>query len=107
MVNPQLLLQSPNIERVDLHLSKALGIAAFTLGVISYQFYRREVMSWQGTKMVALSIMLYHVLIAFVMYSIYTSGDGHIGAMILHLTLAVVIGIFYLQTIGSQPHDTA
>ena len=52
MINPALLLDIPNTDNMVLNISKALGIAAFTMGVVSYQLYRHELLNIRGSKMI-------------------------------------------------------
>ena len=73
MINPALLLDIPNTDNMVLNISKALGIAAFTMGVVSYQLYRHELLNIRGSKMIALIFTLYHVLMTFTFYSMYNT----------------------------------
>ena len=101
MINPALLLNSPNTDNMVLNISKALGIAAFTMGVVSYQLYRHELLNIRGSKMIALIFMLYHVLMTFTFYSMYnTDITPHIGATGLHLVVSIIFAILYFQTVG-------
>ena len=103
MINPQLLLNSPDSNDMALNLSKAFGIAVFAMGVISYQLYRHELLSLRGSKMIALIFMLYHVLTTFTFYSMYTAGmTPHMGAAGLHLVISILFTILYFQTIGIE-----
>jgi len=103
MINPQLLLNSPDSNDMALNLSKAFGIAVFAMGVISYQLYRHELLSLRGSKMIALIFMLYHVLTTFTFYSMYTAGmTPHMGAAGLHLVISILFAILYFQTIGIE-----
>ena len=104
MINPDLLLNSPNTDDMVLNISKALGIAAFTMGVVSYQLYRHELLNIRGSKMIALIFMLYHVLMAFTFYSMYNIDiTPHIGATGLHLVVSIIFAILYFQTVGIEP----
>lgn len=105
MINPQLLLNNPAADAMVLNISKAFGIAAFTMGVISYQLYRHDILSIRGSKMIALIIMLYHVLITFTFYSMYTIGLTHMGAAVLHLIVSIVLAYFYFQTVGIEQQE--
>jgi len=103
MINPALLLNSPNTDNMVLNISKALGIAAFTMGVVSYQLYRHELLNIRGSKMIALIFMLYHVLMTFTFYSMYnTDITPHIGATGLHLVVSIIFAILYFQTVGIE-----
>ena len=103
MINPALLLNSPNTDNMVLNISKALGIAAFTMGVVSYQLYRHELLNIRGSKMIALIFMLYHVLMTFTFYSMYnTDIIPHIGATGLHLVVSIIFAILYFQTVGIE-----
>ena len=103
MINPALLLNSPNTDNMVLNISKALGIAAFTMGVVSYQLYRHELLNIRGSKMIALIFMLYHVLMTFTFYSMYnTNITPHIGATGLHLVVSIIFAILYFQTVGIE-----
>ena len=103
MINPALLLNSPNTDNMVLNISKALGIAAFTMGVVSYQLYRHELLNIRGIKMIALIFMLYHVLMTFTFYSMYnTDIIPHIGATGLHLVVSIIFAILYFQTVGIE-----
>ena len=104
MINPQLLLNNPTPDDIVLNISKALGIAAFTMGVVSYQLYRHELLNMRGSKMIALIFMLYHVLMAFTFYSMYNTGmTPHLGATGLHLAISIIFAILYFQTVGIEP----
>ncbi len=104
MINPHLLLNSPNSDDMVLNISKALGIAAFTLGVVSYQLYRHELLNIRGSKMIALIFMLYHVLMTFTFYSMYNAGmTPHMGAAGLHLVVSIIFAVLYFQTVGIEP----
>ena len=104
MINPALLLNNPNPNDMVLNISKALGIAGFTIGVVSYQLYRHELLNIRGSKMIALIFMLYHVLMTFTFYSIYNAGmTPHLGATGLHLIVSIVFAILYFQTVGIEP----
>ena len=103
MINPALLLNSPNTDNMVLNISKALGIAAFTMGVVSYQLYKHELLNIRGSKMIALIFMLYHVLMTFTFYSMYnTNIIPHIGATGLHLVVSIIFAILYFQTVGIE-----
>lgn len=103
MINPALLLNSPNTDNMVLNISKALGIAAFTMGVVSYQLYRHELLNIRGSKMIALIFMLYHVLMTFTFYSMYnTDITPHLGATGLHLVVSIIFAILYFQTVGIE-----
>jgi len=103
MINPALLLNSPNTDNMVLNISKALGIAAFTMGVVSYQLYRHELLNIRGSKMIALIFMLYHILMTFTFYSMYnTDIIPHIGATGLHLVVSIIFAILYFQTVGIE-----
>ena len=103
MINPALLLNSPNTDNMVLNISKALGIAAFTMGVVSYQLYRHELLNIRGSKMIALIFMLYHVLMTFTFYSMYnTDIIPHIGATGVHLVVSIIFAILYFQTVGIE-----
>ena len=103
MINPALLLNSPNTDNMVLNISKALGIAAFTMGVVSYQLYKHELLNIRGSKMIALIFMLYHVLMTFTFYSMYnTDITPHIGATGLHLVVSIIFAILYFQTVGIE-----
>ena len=103
MINPALLLNSPNTDNMVLNISKALGIAAFTMGVVSYQLYKHELLNIRGSKMIALIFMLYHVLMTFTFYSMYnTDIFPHIGATGLHLVVSIIFAILYFQTVGIE-----
>jgi len=103
MINPALLLNSPNTDNMVLNISKALGIAAFTMGVVSYQLYRHELLNIRGSKMIALIFMLYHVLMTFTFYSMYnTDIIPHIGATGLHLVVSIIFAILYFQNVGIE-----
>jgi len=103
MINPALLLNSPNTDNMVLNISKALGIAAFTMGVVSYQLYKHELLNIRGSKMIALIFMLYHVLMTFTFYSMYnTDIIPHIGATGLHLVVSIIFAILYFQTVGIE-----
>ena len=103
MINPALLLNSPNTDNMVLNISKALGIAAFTMGVVSYQLYRHELLNIRGSKMIALIFMLYHVLMTFTFYSMYnTAITPHLGATGLHLVVSIIFAILYFQTVGIE-----
>ena len=103
MINPALLLDIPNTDNMVLNISKALGIAAFTMGVVSYQLYRHELLNIRGSKMIALIFMLYHVLMTFTFYSMYnTDITPHIGATGLHLVVSIIFAILYFQTVGIE-----
>jgi hypothetical protein len=103
MINPALLLNSPNTDNMVLNISKALGIAAFTMGVVSYQLYRHELLNIRGSKMIALIFMLYHVLMTFTFYSMYnTNITPHIGATGVHLVVSIIFAILYFQTVGIE-----
>ncbi len=104
MINPDLLLNSPNTDDMVLNISKALGIAAFTMGVVSYQLYRHELLNIRGSKMIALIFMLYHVLMTFTFYSMYNIDlTPHLGATGLHLVVSIIFAILYFQTVGIEP----
>ena len=103
MINPALLLDIPNTDNMVLNISKALGIAAFTMGVVSYQLYRHELLNIRGSKMIALIFTLYHVLMTFTFYSMYnTDIIPHIGATGLHLVVSIIFAILYFQTVGIE-----
>jgi hypothetical protein len=103
MINPALLLNSPNTDNMVLNISKALGIAAFTMGVVSYQLYKHELLNIRGSKMIALIFMLYHVLMTFTFYSMYnTNITPHIGATGVHLVVSIIFAILYFQTVGIE-----
>lgn len=103
MINPQLLLNNPASDAIVLNICKAFGIAAFTMGVVSYQLYRHELLNMRGSKMIALIFMLYHVLITFTFYAMYNAGmTPHMGAAGLHLVVSVVFAILYFQTVGIE-----
>ncbi|MDG1716482.1 MAG: hypothetical protein P8H42_02525 [Saprospiraceae bacterium] len=103
MINPALLLNSPNTDNMVLNISKALGIAAFTMGVVSYQLYKHELLNIRGSKMIALIFMLYHVLMTFTFYSMYnTDITPHIGATGVHLVVSIIFAILYFQTVGIE-----
>ena len=103
MINPALLLNSPNTDNMVLNISKALGIAAFTMGVVSYQLYKHELLNIRGSKMIALIFMLYHVLMTFTFYSMYnTNITPHIGATVVHLVVSIIFAILYFQTVGIE-----
>lgn len=103
MINPALLLDIPNTDNMVLNISKALGIAAFTMGVVSYQLYRHELLNIRGSKMIALIFMLYHVLMTFTFYSMYnTDITPHLGATGLHLVVSIIFAILYFQTVGIE-----
>lgn len=103
MINPAILLNSPNTDNMVLNISKALGIAAFTMGVVSYQLYKHELLNIRGSKMIALIFMLYHVLMTFTFYSMYnTNITPHIGATGVHLVVSIIFAILYFQTVGIE-----
>lgn len=104
MINPQLLLNNTAPDPIVLSISKAFGIAAFTMGVVSYQLYRHELLNIRGSKMIALIFMMYHVLITFTFYAMYNAGmTPHLGAAGLHLVVSVILAIFYFRTVGIEP----
>ena len=104
MINPALLLNNPNPDDIVLNISKALGIAAFTIGVVSYQLYRHELLNIRGSKMIALIFMLYHVLMTFTFYSMYNAEmTPHLGATGLHLIVLIIFAALYFQTVGIEP----
>ncbi len=103
MINPQLLLNNPASEAIVLNMCKAFGIAIFAMGVVSYQLYRHDLMSMRGSKMIALVFMLYHVLITFTFYGMYTAGmTPHMGAAGLHLIVSIVFATLYFKTVGIE-----
>lgn len=103
MINPQLLLNNLAADGLVLSISKAFGIAAFTMGVVSYQLYRHDLVNIRGSKMIALIFMMYHVLITFTFYSMYTAGmTPHMGAVGLHLVVSIVFAVLYFQTVGIE-----
>jgi len=103
MINPELLLNNPDSDAMVLNVCKAFGIAAFTMGVISYQLYRHDLLNIRGSKMIALIFMLYHVLITFTFYGMYTAGmTPHMGAAGLHLIVSVVFALLYFKTVGIE-----
>lgn len=103
MINPHLLLGNPDSDSIVLNVSKAFGIAVFAMGVVSYQLYRHDLLNFHGSKMIALVFMLYHVLITFTFYGMYSAGmTPHMGAAGLHLIVSVVLAALYFKTIGTQ-----
>jgi len=107
MINPQLLLNNPDAGSIVLNISKAFGIAAFSMGIVSYQLYRHDILNIRGSKMIALIFMLYHVLITFTFYSMYNAGmTPHMGASGLHLIVSVLYAVLYFQTVGIEPQPS-
>ena len=101
LINPRLLLFNVQPEAIELNLSKAFGIAIFIIGVISYQLYKHEFSSLQGSKMIALAMMAFHLMIAFTFYSMYNVGlTPHMGVFIFHIIIGIIMTYFYSKTIG-------
>lgn len=99
-INPALILFNTEMDSLTLSLAKILGIAALALGIIAYQLYRHEYTAERGVRMVALAYLIYHVLIAFIMYSIYTMGHSSaMGAMSVHLVVGLISLYYYMQSI--------
>lgn len=104
MINPNLLLYSDESTSVTLNVCKIFGIVIFIMGVVSYQLWRHDIIALQGAKMIALAFTIYHVLVAFVFYSMYQAEmTPHMGAAGLHLIIAGICTYYYTKTITKDP----
>ncbi|MBK9735158.1 MAG: hypothetical protein IPO92_09415 [Saprospiraceae bacterium] len=99
LFNPELLLSNndPNIQ--GLALAKLYGIAIFTFGIITYILSKHFVYS-QMYKQIILCIIAFHFVVGLHMYGVYHQQvTPHIGASILHLSLAILFILMYLRNL--------
>ena len=97
LFNPELLLSnnSPNIQ--GLAVAKLYGIAAFFIGIISYLISKSFEYN-QTYKKIVLSIIGFHLCIAFYMYGVYQQNlTPHLGAFGTHIAMAVGSLLLYLR----------
>lgn len=97
LFNPELLLSnnSPNLQA--LVVAKLYGITAFFIGIISYLISKSFEYN-QTYKKIILSIIGFHLCLAFYMYGVYQQNlTPHLGAFGTHLVLAVGSLILYLK----------
>jgi hypothetical protein len=97
LFNPELLLSnnSPNIQ--GLVVAKLYGIAAFFIGIISYLISKTFEYN-QTYKKIVLSVIGFHLCIAFYMYGVYQQNlTPHLGAFGTHIAMAVGSLLLYLR----------
>jgi zinc transporter ZupT len=97
LFNPELLLSSnsPNIQ--GLVVAKLYGIAAFFMGIISYLISKTFEYN-QTYKKIVLSVIGFHLCIAFYMYGVYQQNlTPHLGAFGTHIAMAVGSLFLYLR----------
>lgn len=97
LFNPAFLFLSEETNASYLAVTKILGIAALSIGVISYQM----VNNFEYTtliRMIVLMCMVYHLLTGFQMYAAYTQQlTNQLGAFFVHIILALVILYCYMN----------
>lgn len=90
ILRPGIILINGNTDPSHIAVAKLYGIAAFTIGFLSYQIWKNFRYS-TFEKMCVLILMVFHLLIALQMYSFYAS------AIISNPGGAVLHGIFALM----------
>ena len=97
ILSPDLLLYNTPMDNLSFNISKMYGIAAATIGLFSYLLYNHA-QSAQLVKFSCLTIIAFHVILAFHLYGMYTMAMiTHPGPMAFHLLVFLVLGILYLR----------
>jgi hypothetical protein len=97
LFNPEWLLMSyePNLQGVV--VSKLYGIAAFTMGIITY-LLSQEFQYTAMYKKIILCIIAFHCAVGLFFYGVYQQQvTPNMGASALHLTIAVLSMLLYLR----------
>ncbi|HMP32259.1 MAG TPA: hypothetical protein PKD85_21810, partial [Saprospiraceae bacterium] len=80
-----------------LGVAKIYGIAAFTIGMLSYQIWKKFDYS-AFDKMIVMILIVFHLLIGLQMYSFFqVQLTPNPGASILHLSIAALFAISYIK----------
>lgn len=97
LFNPDLLLNNGNPHIQALVVAKLYGIAAFFIGILSFLISKSFEYN-QTYKKIILSIIGFHLCLAFYMYGVYQQDlTPHLGAFVTHLALAIGSLLFYLK----------
>jgi hypothetical protein len=87
ILRPAIILNNGNSDASHIAVAKLYGIAAFTIGFLTYQIWKNFTWS-QFERMCLLILMVFHLLVALQMYSYYASN------IIINPGGAVLHGIF-------------
>ena len=99
LLMPQWLLASATPELQGIAVSKLYGILALCFGITTY-IISTEFQYNNLYKKIILVIIGFHVAVGLYMYSLYDQNiTHHIGAASLHIILAILFLIIYLQKI--------
>jgi hypothetical protein len=97
IMNQGFILNNGNVDSSHLSVAKIYGIASFTIGILSYQIWKKFEYS-QFDKMAIIIFVVFHLLIGLQMYSFY---QGELvpnpGAGIFHLSLAALLAGAYIK----------
>ena len=97
IMRPGIIMQNGNMDSSHLALAKIYGIAAFTLGILSFQIWKNFSYS-KFEKMVLLAFMVFHLLIGLQMYSFYSAAiTPNPGAAVLHMVFAVLFAVAIIR----------
>jgi hypothetical protein len=107
VLRPDFLLFAADAGPHALVLAKLYGIAAFTLGAISFLMYKGFSYTELFRKS-ALAFIAFHFLVALHMYSVYAQQlTPHAGAFGTHIALSILLTFAYLkekeQFLSDQP----
>ena len=94
LLYPKIILLGADHTTESLAAGKMYGLAAFILGVISFQCFKFYTNNNGLFKIIILSFIAFHLLISFQMYGAFTHDIvKHPGPFTLHLVLAIWFGI--------------
>lgn len=103
--NPQWLLYHAQPELQGIVIAKLYGIMIFGFGLISYLLSKNFEYNLMY-KQICLVVISLHLVIGLYMYGVYQQEvTPHPGASILHLALAIVFLVIYLQNIQKFNHE--
>ena len=90
ILRPAVILNNSNSDPSHITVTKLYGIAAFTIGFLTYQIWKNFSYS-QFEKMCLLILMVFHLLVALQMYSFYASNIvNNPGGAVLHGIFALL-----------------
>jgi len=97
ILNPVFIMNNGNTDPSHLAVAKIYGIGAFTIGILSYQVWKKFGYS-SFDKMAVLILMTFHLMIGLQMYSFYSIKlVPNPGGAVVHIILAIAFAIAYIK----------
>ncbi len=97
ILRPDLILMSDGQSVETLIVAKLYGVLMITFGLVCFMIYKMFQFN-DVFKKIILAIMLFHLMVAFQMYSAYTQGaTPNLGAFGLHLLFALLFFGVYMK----------